>query len=83
MSKDNFEEYLAWTFPDDDKRSTSGVIHRKLGQKIKDCLLGKGSFDKNFRWMVKRRELSLLNLPSVGMKDVLVVPAKDEKVQLS
>ncbi|KAL5515249.1 hypothetical protein EMCRGX_G000390 [Ephydatia muelleri] len=30
MSKDNFEEYLARTFPDDDKRSTSGVIHRKL-----------------------------------------------------
>ena len=43
MSKDNFEEYLARTFPDDDKRSTSGVIHRKLGQKIKDCLLGNGS----------------------------------------
>ena len=34
-------------------------------------------------WMVKRREFSLLNLPSVGMKDVLVVPAKDEKVQFS
>ena len=80
---DNFEEYLARTFPDDDKRSTSGVIHRKLGQKIKDCLLGNGSFDKNFRCMVKRREYSLLNLPSVGMRDVLVVPAKDEKVQLS
>ena len=46
MSKDNCEEYLARTFPDDDKRSTSGVIHRKLGQKIKDCLLGNGSFDK-------------------------------------
>ena len=80
MSKDNFEEYLARTFPDDDKRSTSGVIHRKLGQKIKDCLLGN---DKNFRCMVKRREFSLLNLPSVGMRDVLVVPAKDEKVYSS
>ena len=32
MSKEKFEEYLARTFPDDDKRSTSGVIHRKLGQ---------------------------------------------------
>ena len=73
MSKDNLEEYLARTFPDDDKRSTSGVIHRKLGQKIKDCLLGNGSFDKNFRCIVKRREFSLLNLPSVGMRDVLVV----------
>ena len=31
--------------------------------------------------MVKRREFLLLNLPSVGMRDVLVVPAKDEKVQ--
>ena len=27
-------------------------------------------------------EFSLLNLPSVGMRDVLVVPAKGEKVQL-
>ena len=77
------KEYLARTFPDDDKRSTSGVIHRKLGQKIKDCLLGNGFFDKTFRCIVKRREFSLLNLPSVGMRDVLVVPAKDEKVQLS
>ena len=39
MSKDHFEEYLARTFPDDDKRSTRGVIHRKLGQKIKGCLI--------------------------------------------
>ena len=68
ISKVNFEEYLARTFPDDDKRSTSGVIHRKLGQKIKNCLLGNGSFDKNFRCMVRRHEFSLLNLPSVGMR---------------
>ena len=47
MLKDNFKEYVARTSPDDDERSTSGVIHRKLGQKIKDCLLGNGSFDKN------------------------------------
>ena len=39
MSKDNFEEYLAGTFPDDDKRSTSG---RKLGQKIKIVFLETG-----------------------------------------
>ena len=53
MSKDRFEEYmyLARTFSDDDKRSTSGVIHRKLGQKIKDCLRGNKSLDKNFRCM--------------------------------
>ena len=53
------------------------------GQKIKDCLLGNGSFDKNFRCMVKRREFTLLNLPREGMREVLGMPAKDEKVQLS
>ena len=57
MSKDNFEEYLARTFPDDDKRSTSSVIHRKLGQKIKDCLLGNGSLDKNFRWITGKKSV--------------------------
>ena len=31
--------------------------------------------------MVKRWEISLLNLQSVGTRDVLVVPAKNEKVQ--
>ena len=66
MSKDNFEEYLARTFPDDDKRFTSGVIHRKLGQKIKDCLLGNGSFDKNFSCMVKRREFFAVEFAECG-----------------
>ena len=32
--------------------------------------------------MVKKGEFLLLNLSNVGMSDVLVVPAKDEKVQL-
>ena len=55
-----FAEYLESSFPDEGKRSTSGLVHAELGEKIKRYLR---NINKNFRFMVKII-FKLLDLPS-------------------
>ena len=67
-----FDDYLSQTFPEDKKRTRSAVIHRSLAHRIIDE-------DKAFRHYVKKTGFSLLNLPTAGVHDVLVVAIKEEK----
>ena len=74
-----FEAYISSKFPSDGKRGTSGVLHAAFGEKVKRCLCDPSSVDKNFRFLVKKRGFQLLDLPSLGLKDVLVVPRQEDK----
>ena len=68
-----FEAYISDKFPSDGKHGTSGVLHVVFGEKVKSCLCDPSSVDKNLWFLVKKREFQLLDLPSLGLKDVLVV----------
>ena len=74
----DFEEFLLQKFPPNSKRVTSGVFHRDFGDKVKTVIKDPSSADKNLRFFVKKTKLQLLDLPSLGARDVLVVPAKDQ-----
>ena len=67
MSKKNF--------PKDGKRGTSGVVHESLAKRIKECLKDWTKADKAFRFYVKKERFHLLDLPNLGLSDVLVVPS--------
>ena len=77
-----FEQYISSKFPNDgnSKRGTSGVLHAAFGEKVKSCLRDPSSVDKNFRFLVKKRGFQLLDLPSLGLKDVLVVARQEDEV---
>ena len=79
MASSSFQDYITSRFPEDEKRGTSGVIHAAFGEQIKRCLRDPCSTDKNFRFLVKKRGFQLLDLPSLGLKDVLVVPRQKDK----
>ena len=73
--KKEFEDYTTERFPPAaSKRSTSGVVYAAFGKKVATCLKDPTASDKNFRFWVKKRGFQLLNLPSLGAQDVLVVP---------
>ena len=74
-----FLESVNAMFPNDGKWSTSAVIHKEFGEKIKKCLEDPSSYDKNLRFMVKKHGFKLFNLPSMGLKEILVVPVNDHK----
>ena len=78
-SESAFQAYLMATFPPDAKRTRSAVIRRSLAQKIVNYLKGTEEYDKIFRHFVKKSRLQLLDLPSVGIRDALVVKLKQEK----
>ena len=72
--KKEFEDYITERFPPGSKRSTSGVVYAAFGKKVATCLKDPTAGDKNFRFWIKKRGFQLLNLPSLGAQDVLVVP---------
>ena len=75
-----FQSYLDSTFPPDSKCTRSAVIRRQLEDKIVQYLKNPaGASDKNFRHFVKKSGFQLLDLPSVGVTDALVVKVKAEK----
>ena len=78
-SESAFQTYLMATFPPDAKRTRSAVIRSSLAQKIVNYLKGTEEYDKIFRHFVKKSRLQLLDLPSVGIRDALVVKLKQEK----
>lgn len=72
-----FTAYLAEKFPSS-SRGTSGVFHKDFGEKIIGALKDPSSVDKNLRFYIKKNKFKILNLPSLGAHDVLVVPAKHQ-----
>ena len=73
---DAFAQYVEEKFPKHGKRSTSGVVHESLAKQIEECLKDRTKADKAFRFYVKEC-LHLLDLPNLGLSDVLVVPLSD------
>ena len=79
-SETAFQAYVDNAFPLDGKRTRSGVIREPLAQKVVDYLKGAArETDKAFRHFVKKSGFELLDLPSVGIRDVLVVQVNEEK----
>ena len=50
-----------------------------LEERIKDCLRNPGSFSRQFRHYVRKKKFHTFELPSLGLKDVLVMPKPDSK----
>ena len=77
-----FKEHVKKKFPPEQKRSTSGVIYAAFGEKIKNCLKNPEPFSKQFRHYVKKKNFRVFEIPSVGLKDVLVIrrSESDEEV---
>ena len=76
-SVSKFNEYLQLSFPQDSKRTRSGIIHREFANgRIVSHLKGRSDPDKHFRHMVKKNQFQLLDLPEAGIKDALVVRVK-------
>ena len=78
----DFEEFTLQKFPPDSKKGTSGVYHRDFGDRVRAAINDPSSADKSLRFFVKKTRLQLLDLPSLGAHDVLVVPAKEQVCQL-
>ena len=76
--KSAFEKFVQQKFPPDSKRGSSGVFHKAFGEKVKAAINDSSSADKHLRFFVKKNMLQLLDLPSLGARDVLVVPAKEQ-----
>ena len=72
-----FQQCPTKKFPKDSKRSTSSVVHLSFSKRIKDCLKDPSSADKTFRFYMKKEHFELLDLPNLGLSDVLVVPSSD------
>ena len=78
MTEAEFDRYIQERFPTAGKRSTSGIIRRSFGAKIAEVLRNPAAGDKNLRFYIKKHGFQLLDLPSLGMKDVLVVTAREQ-----
>ena len=75
-----FKSYLDNTFPPDAKRTRSAVIRQQLADRIVRHIKNPGeNDDKNFRHFVKKSGFELLDLPSLGVRDALVVKVKQDK----
>ena len=74
-----FLSYLDSTFPPDVKRSRSAMIRKALAKRIIDHLKGLEYDYKAFRHFVKKSCFQLLDFPSVGIRDALVIKLKQEK----
>ena len=69
-----FGAFLAEKFSSND----SGVVYKDFGDKIKTAIKDPSAVDKNLRFFVKKKGFQILNIPSLGARDVLVVPAKEQ-----
>ena len=60
----------------------SKVISKVKYDQIVSVLTGNSSDDVNakFRWWVKEKSFQLLNIPELGLTDVLCTPAKKEVI---
>eukprot|EP00731_Ephydatia_muelleri_P025547 Em0017g630a len=78
-----FGEYVDSLFPIGGKCSRSVVIRQDFAKRIVDHLKGKQDPDASFRHFVKKGGFALLDIPSAGIRDVLVVSLKEEKQNLN
>ncbi len=76
----DFQAFLSQKFHPGSKRRTSGVSYKEFGDKVRAAIKDPSSADKNLRYYVKKNNFPLLNLPSLGARDVLVVPAKEQVI---
>ena len=72
-----FRTFLAEKFPSV-KRGTIGIFYKEFGDKIKAAIKDPSSADKNMRFFVKKKGFQILNIPSLGARDVLVIPVKEQ-----
>ena len=80
--EERFEEHVKKKFPPDEKRGTSGVCYAAFGDKIKKCLKNPELFSKEFRFYVKKKKFRVFEIPSLGLKDVLVIPRSESDKQV-
>ena len=73
MMEERFEEHMKKKSPPDEKCSTSDVISAAFGAKIKKYLKNPELFSKEFRRYVKKKKFRVFEIPSIGLKDVLVI----------
>ena len=82
MEKDSikvsFQEYIDSSFPVGGKRTRSAVIRKEVAQRIVNHLKGTPDADGAFRHFVKKSGFALVDLQSVGIRDVLVVSVKQK-----
>ncbi|KAL5494345.1 hypothetical protein EMCRGX_G015658 [Ephydatia muelleri] len=82
MEKDSikmsFQEYIDSSFPVGGKRTRSAVIKKVVAQRIFNHLKGTPDADGAFRHFVKKSGFALVDLQSVGIRDVLVVSGKEK-----
>ncbi|KAL5468953.1 hypothetical protein EMCRGX_G030114 [Ephydatia muelleri] len=62
-------------------RGTNGVFYKDFRDNIKAAKKDPSSVDKNLRFFVKKSGFQILNIPSLGARDVLVVPAKQQGLE--
>lgn len=79
--REDFEKFLLERFPPSGKRGTSGIFYQDFGEKVKEAIKDPSatSVDKHLRFYIKKNDLSVLDLLSVGARDLLVVPVKENK----
>ena len=70
-----FAAFLMEKFPPG-IRGTSGVYWQEYGEKITATIKDPSSSDKNLRYSVKKNKYELLNIASLGARDVLVPAMK-------
>ena len=75
-----FQDFLRERFPSD-KCRTSGVYHQAFGERVVKALKDSLSCNKNFRFWIKKKGFKLLDIPSLGAREVLVVPVKEKEVR--
>ena len=75
-----FKAYFETTSPPDAKRTRSSVIRKKLAQKIINYLKGTDIGDKEFHHFIKNNGFKLLDLPSLGIREALVIKLKQAKL---
>ena len=87
MEKDSikvsFQEYIDSSFPVGGKRTRSAVIRKEVAQRIVNHLKGTPDADGAFRHFVKKSGFALVDLQSVGIRDVVSVKEKNQVLILS
>ena len=76
-----FQKYIGSTFSVDGKRNRSAVNHHAFSQHIIARLKGAAGAEegKAFRHFVKKSGFKQLDVPSARLRNILVVPVKEEE----
>ena len=80
MTEAEFNRYLEEQFPTDTKQSTSGIFRSLFRARIAEVVQNTTAGDKNVCYYVKKHQFLQQDLPSLGMKDILVVPRRTDQV---